>query len=104
MYFSNYGMLNPTFVPNKEEFGDMGCVSLQRCGDFDTLYLPYLLSNVCKRRTARVDECVCFSDRLSSAVMLASSLNVAQVRKHIISLGNKVVIMLFCPHRCSTAH
>lgn len=24
MYFYNYRMLNPTFVPNKEEFGDMG--------------------------------------------------------------------------------
>lgn len=27
MYFYNYGMLNPTFVPNKEEFGVAGCVT-----------------------------------------------------------------------------
>lgn len=37
MYFYNYGMLNPTFVPNKEEFGDMDCVP--NCCDFDRLYL-----------------------------------------------------------------
>lgn len=37
MYFYSYGMLNPTFVPNKEEFGDLGCVS-QSCCDFDTLF------------------------------------------------------------------
>lgn len=37
MYFYNYGMLNPTFVPNKEELGDVGCVSLQRCCDFNAL-------------------------------------------------------------------
>ena len=37
MYFY-YDMLNPTFLPNKEEFGNRGCV-MQRCCDFDTLYL-----------------------------------------------------------------
>lgn len=57
MYFYNYGMLNLTFVPNKKEFGDMGCVS-QRCCDFDTLYLLYLFLNVCKRCNAWVDEFV----------------------------------------------
>lgn len=30
MYFYNYGMLNPTFVPNKEEFGDAGCVCVAK--------------------------------------------------------------------------
>lgn len=31
MYFYNYGMLNPTFVPNKEEFGVAGCVCVCVC-------------------------------------------------------------------------
>lgn len=57
MYFYNYGMLNLTFVPNKKEFGDMGCVS-QRCCDFDTLYLLYSFLNVCKRCNAGMDEFV----------------------------------------------
>lgn len=25
MYFYNYGPLNPSLMPNKEKFGDMGC-------------------------------------------------------------------------------
>lgn len=41
MYFYSYGMLNPTFVPNKEEFGDLGCVS-RSCCDFDTLFFDYI--------------------------------------------------------------
>lgn len=51
MYFCNYCWLNPSLLPNKEKFGDVGCLLLLKILFlFDNIffYLLYLLSKRCK--------------------------------------------------------